>query len=124
MSCGWWSKILSYAGKRLGSRFDFIEHRLHLAQGMLVARAARTGDAFGEPGAGFIFTACFGQRLRCHEVARGVIGVICHELMEFAERGFGVALAGVLHGKAVAGKGIGWVLCKYLGERGDFVHSW
>src|SRR5215470_1039569 len=113
MSCGWWSKILSYAGKRLGSGFDFIEHRLHLAQCMLVAGAARTGDAFGEPRAGLIFAACFSQRLRCHEVAGGVVGVIGDELMEFGERCFGVALAGVLHGKAVAGKGIGWVLCKY-----------
>ena len=106
----------------LVSQFQIVEHGLHLMLGVAVAGSFCRSDAFGELHFGFAVAACFGQGLRGHEVAGGVVGVLLDEARELGESGVGFATSGVFHGKAVSGKGVGGVLSEDLVEHGDLIH--
>jgi hypothetical protein len=90
---------------------------------MLVVGAVGGRDAKVKAIKGFLRAAELGEGLGGHLVGGNVVGVVLDERGEFCEGGVGLALADVLHGKAVAGEGVGGVGLQNFGEGGDLVHA-
>ncbi len=59
-----------------GLTFQFVKHRLHLAERMAVTTACRTTDPGLQPLDRLILSARARQGLRRHEIARGVIRIV------------------------------------------------
>jgi hypothetical protein len=76
-----------------------------------------------QAGDGFVGAAVPGEGLGGHLIGGNVVGVVVDKSGELGESKVGVALCVVLHGEAVAGKGVGWVGDEDFGEGGDLVHE-
>ena len=90
---------------------------------MLVVGAVGRCDAKVKTIEGLLRAAELGEGLGGHLVGGNVVGVVLDERGEFCEGGVGLALADVLHGKPVAGEGVGGVELEDFGECGDLVHA-
>ena len=88
----------------------------------MVVGAVGGRDAFVEAGEGFFGAAKFDEGLGGHLVGGDVVGVVLDADAELGEGDFGVVLAEVFHGEAVAGEGVDGIEEEDFIECGDFVH--
>lgn len=102
---------------------QFLEQSFHLRLGVKVARSPGGGDAIPQHLLGFLGSLSPHQRLSCHEVARGVVGMVLEQNGEFRHGAIQVSLLRVFHGKPVTGESIVRVLGENVVERGDTIHG-
>jgi len=80
------------------------------------------GDAVVEAVACFFNSPKLGQSLGGHLVGGNVVVVVLDEGVELSECGIGAAFRLMSHRQSVAGKCVGGVLLKHLGEECDAIH--
>ena len=65
-----------------GLACELVERRLQLALGVQVPLAPGDFDSLGKDIPGFFEPSLFGQERSCVEVGRGIVRVVCEEIIE------------------------------------------
>jgi hypothetical protein len=107
----------------VGLAVEIVAESFHFGEGVLIVGAVGGGDAVVKTVEGFAGAAEFGEGLGGHLIGGNVVGAVLDEGGELGEGGVGVALADVLHGEAVASKGVGGVGCEDFSKGCDLIHG-
>src|SRR5579871_506638 len=102
-----WSKYRCLAiQKDSGLAAQILAKSFHLSQGVLVARTVSRRDATVQALESLFSAPRLGKSLGRHLIGRNIIRAVFNERGEFNESGINIALADVLHGEAIARKGV------------------